>query len=341
DLIVAGLSLTNDIIPPLSEGIIVRTGVLSTQTLPIPSSPSTSEVVLYELDANLVGGRDYRFCISPISVDVGAGVTGFGGQIILSIYYTNDGSTPTTSSAIFGRTTASTSGSNKHQVISIGWETEYSPALDKTYRFLVSLQPGGVGSGTPDWQITAAGQIGFDYGGFYIFDGGSAVPDTGLWIGSGSSGGTTPSNFTKTYTAAHTYAYEGTNADSSPNPGFTPGAKINTDGKAYQGDDQLGDNGNTSTMITWPSSVTSDLSGATVTSITITLNNNHSWFNSGMTIAFGKHNGAAGGGTRPTYTDPNLVEGTIAEGATHTYSLNSQLASFTNALQGGQPFVLY
>jgi len=144
------------------------------------------------------------------------------------------------------------------------------------------------------------------------------------------------------YNAKHTYSYEGTNADSSPNPGYTPGALIDAGGTGYQGDDQLGDNGNCSTFIVWPSSIPSDIAGGTITDIKIRLNNNHSWYNSGMTYAIGKTSAnVTGQSSRPSITDPDLIEKTTAEGAENTYSLSGNLTPFANALAAGDAFVLY
>lgn len=339
DVIIAGSSFLNTYLPPLSEGVIYRTNVLYNQSRPFPSSATSSEVVLYELDVVLTAGRDYTVHIAPIPVNLNG-----PGQAQLTIYYTSDGSTPTTSSSVWARSYSDVAGSNSSLPITVQLHMEYSPASIKTYRFIVSLATNGTGSGTPTWQIPSSAGIGVNIGAMWIEDGGATAPDTGLWIGSGSSGGGggSPQTFTKTYTALHTYAYEGTNADSNPHPGFTPGALINTGGKAYQGDDQLGDNGNTSTMIVWPASVVTDLASATsVNWITMTLNNNHTWYSAGMTICVGKHNGSAGGSTRPTYSDPNLVQHSVSSGATINFSLSAQLTAFANALENGNPFVLY
>jgi hypothetical protein len=231
-------------------------------------------------------------------------------------------------------------GSNATLPITIGSSAEYSPAADKVYRFLVCMSTAGTGSGTPTWQIQP---MGINPGAFVVLDGGAATPNTGLWIGTGSGGhtGGTTQNYTTTWTASHTYAYEGTSGDSSPNPGYTPGARINTDGSAMQGDDQLGDNGNCSTCITWPGAVASALSGATISSITLTLNNNHAWFDSGMTAHIGKTSASVGGTSRPSYTSPDMVQGSVSKGATKTFSLNGALTAFSNALTAGDAFVLY
>lgn len=94
---------------------------------------------------------------------------------------------------------------------------------------------------------------------------------------------------TQTWSASHTYTYEGSNTDSDPPPGYTPLARINVDGNAYQGDDQLGDNGNTCTLILWPwEDIQDACSGYTsVNYVKIKLSNLHSWYDSGMTIAWG------------------------------------------------------
>jgi hypothetical protein len=154
-------------------------------------------------------------------------------------------------------------------------------------------------------------------------------------------GGGNKQTFTTTWTATDTFSYEGTNADSNPNPGFTPGALINHNGRAYQGDDQLGDNGNTSTFIVWPAAVATALSGATVNWVKITLTNAHSWFNSGMTYAIGYTTAGVGGGSRPAITNADLGEVTTAEGATHTYQISNLSAGYATALKNGNPFVLY
>ena len=91
------------------------------------------------------------------------------------------------------------------------------------------------------------------------------------------------------WTAVHTYSYEGTAGDSSPDPGYSPGARMNTDGAVYQGDDQLGDNGNCCGIILWPwPAIQSALSGyASVTSVTVYLYCTHTWYNAGMSISMG------------------------------------------------------
>jgi len=164
------------------------------------------------------------------------------------------------------------------------------------------------------------------------------IPNSPTSGGTGSNKVTT----TTTWNATDTYSYEGTNADSSPNPGFSPGALINHNGNAYQGDDQLGDNGNTSTFIVFPGAVQTALSGATINYVKITLKNLHSWFNSGMSYALGFTTATPGGGSRPAISNPAIATGlTTAEGDTHTYQISNVSSAFGSALAAGNALVMY
>lgn len=334
DIDLAGNSLLG-ILAALPQGCIAE-GQIAQTNLPYPSDATATEEALFELDAVLTAGRIYQITVEAVKV-----LLSTAGRFVITGRFTTDGSTPTTGSAILFQSTGNHDGNEDFNLASPSVVHMEAPASTLTYRIIVTASTVGTvaADGKPTWQVV--GVITGNEMRTMINDMGNDPGDTSIWLGGGSGGGGTPKNFTTSWTCTHTYAYEGVNGDSSPDPGFSPGALINTDGRAYQGDDQLGDNGNTSTMITFPSSVASTLTGATVTSITLTLNNNHSWFDSGLSVAIGKHAGSAGGGTRPTYTDPNLVEGSCAEGAQKTYSLNAQLSAFTNALQAGDPLVLY
>lgn len=123
--------------------------------------------------------------------------------------------------------------------------------------------------------------------------GGAAGSNTIAFAGGNGGNGDTASGtesvpFNTTYPAVATYTFEGTDGDSDPNPGYTPGARINVNGNAYQGDDQLGDNGNTSSLVVIPASEMQDAyAGGTVTTCKLHYENLHSWNDSGMTIALG------------------------------------------------------
>lgn len=334
DVILAGQSLLAEL-AALPQGCIAE-GQIAQSNLPYPATPVNTEQPLFELDAVLTGGRIYQITVEAVKIALST-----ASRFQVTGRFTTDGSTPTTSSAILFQSASNHDGNEDFNVWSPSVVHMETPATTLTYRIIVTASTVGTvaADGKATWQVV--GVITGNEMRTMINDMGPDPGDTSIWLGGGSGGGGTPKNFTKNYTCVHTYAYEGVNGDSSPNPGFSPGALMNTDGSAFQGDDQLGDNGNTSTMITWPGGVVTDLTGATVTSITLTLNNRHSWFDSGLSVAIGKHNGSAGGGSRPTYTDPDLVEGSMSEGGTKTFSLNSQLTAFTAALVNGEPFVLY
>jgi hypothetical protein len=157
----------------------------------------------------------------------------------------------------------------------------------------------------------------------------------------GSSTGGNLTTHTTTWTAANTYAYQGSNADSSPNPS-NPLARINIDQKLYQGDDATGNNGSTSTFITWPAAVATALSGATIKSAVLYLQNRHTFWSTGMNYSFGYTTASVtGGGTRATITNPSLVAGSTLEGSKHGYDLFAANSAFGTALQNGYAFVLY
>lgn len=165
------------------------------------------------------------------------------------------------------------------------------------------------------------------------------IPNATVTGGGSGSGNKQTSTITTTPT---TYSYEGTNGDSSPNPGFTPGALINTNGNGYQGDDQLGDNGNCSTFMVFSGGLVTALSGATINWVKLTLHNLHSWNNSGISYSIGYTTATPGGGSRPTITNPAIATGlTSPEGASHTYQISNVSSAFGAALAAGDSLVLY
>jgi hypothetical protein len=106
---------------------------------------------------------------------------------------------------------------------------------------------------------------------------------------SGQSGrkGTTLRTFTKSYANSHTYSYYGS-AKSY--------ARRNSDGDCYQGT-APGDHGNAqASQILWPyATIASDLSGATVTAVTLTARNLQTWYKSGAALVLGWGVSSAGG----------------------------------------------
>jgi hypothetical protein len=171
--------------------------------------------------------------------------------------------------------------------------------------------------------------------------GGPASANTTSYAGgNGGAGGTgtvgAPQvTHTQQWGAQHTYSYEGGTGDSSPDPGYSPLAKFQDNGNCYQGDDQLGDNGNTSSIILWPwASIQSTLSGWTsISQVAVWLQNLHTWWGSGMTISFGYSEfGGTFGSSRNLSgwsVAESIINYAIARGATGWYNMpSSSFAAF-------------
>jgi hypothetical protein len=98
----------------------------------------------------------------------------------------------------------------------------------------------------------------------------------------------------------------------------------------YQGGETSGGgafNGNQRSIMGFNrAQIASDFAGFTVTQCTLKLTNQHSWFNSGMTFQVDEYQGLPGSapGSYPASAYvATLAQGTIAEGATHSYNLGS------------------
>ncbi len=118
---------------------------------------------------------------------------------------------------------------------------------------------------------------------------GAAAPDSYAGVGgdgggatSGGGGGGGTGNFTKTYTATNSYTYAGSD-------GTFPNSKLSTNTNMQQGGDVANTfNGKSKTWILFNySQIAADLSGATITKVTLRLYSYHWWFNSGGTVAVG------------------------------------------------------
>lgn len=286
DLGVSGLSVVNDLLPQLAQGLLARTSVLAS-SLPAPASPVTGEFFLYELDVDYpMGGREILLLIEPIQV-----VFSGAGKCRVTIYGTHDGSQVTNASPVL---IASDFVANVTANFAMRMTPVYhtlSPAAGTTGRYLVSLTTLGTGGTNPTIQMQQLdfAPIGGDgYSGanarFSIYDMGPTVANTGRPILSGGSSGTGggTKNFTKTYTCTASHCYAG----SDGNFGNT---KLNDGGDGVQGGDRANTfNGHCKTWYEFnTSAIQSDLSGATITGFKIYLNNNWAWYNNGMTAAIG------------------------------------------------------
>lgn len=117
-----------------------------------------------------------------------------------------------------------------------------------------------------------------------------AAPGAG---GGGAGAGSSVNQFDKTYTSTDSWSYEGSD-------GTFANQQINHNGKAYQGGNKSNTfNGKSKTWFVFNGSrIQSDLAGVTLTQVKLTLTCNHTWFNSGMTVAAGSDNDSSFGSTK-------------------------------------------
>lgn len=186
---------------------------------------------------------------------------------------------------------------------------------------------GSTGAARPAAQ-TGSGQggIGGNSGGNGGAGGSPGAGGGGAGMG---SGGITTQSIT--YEANYTGSYYGPDAtNGQPN-------KLRSTSTLYQGGETASGgsaNGNQRCVMIWPiDRIGSDFAGYTMTNCQLKITNQHSWYNSGMTVEFDEGSNAtdyATNGSAPSTWKGNqnfLATGTIAEGATHTYSLGAGPAS--------------
>jgi hypothetical protein len=313
DIFLGGNSLLSTILPALPQGLIARTNIFANT---LPTTATASEFYLYELDVDLIAGRDYLLMIEPIMCALSG-----AGRVVLAIYGTADGSQPSNASPVVIQSEVYNTGTaNFGSTKTPPLYHPFSPSASATYRFLVSLKPFNTGGGAPTLSVvqmdnTPTGAVSDQINArFEVYDMGigANVPNTGrviLATAGGTGGGL--KNYTKTYTAQHTYSYQGSD-------GGNPNLKIGTDGKAYQGGDYGNTyNGKSKTWIVFPTStIASDLSGATINSVSLYLNNNHAWAGSGMTACIGWDNKTSFGSTAgdPSGTGIDISESHFNQG---------------------------
>jgi hypothetical protein len=334
DLIVQGQSVINDLLPTLAQGLLARTSVLAS-SLPAPATPVTGEFFLYELDVDYpLGGREVLLLIEPMQV-----VFSGAGKCRVTIYGTHDGSQVTNASPVL---IASDFVANVTANFAMRMTPIYhtlSPAAGTTGRYLVSLTTVGTGGTNPTIQMQQLdfAPIGGDgYSGanarFSIYDMGPTVANTGRQILTGGSSGTGggTKNYTKTYTSNGSHCYEGSD-------GTFPNQNINHNGNATQGGN-VGNtfNGKAKTWFTFNTgAITADLAGATITAFKIYLNNNHSWFNSGMNAAIGYDSQSTYGSSKgdPSGAGIDVIEPHFNEGQAKWVDATGQ--GFGTAFQTG------
>lgn len=176
------------------------------------------------------------------------------------------------------------------------------------------------GSGTAGGAAGTGGGAAGGAGGNNAANGSNGSSPGGA--GGGAGKGSTTTTLTKSYSPVWTGSYYGPD-------GTTPNLLRSTT-TMYQGGETAsggGFNGNQRCVFAFNrTQIASDFAGFTVTNCTITVTNQHSWFNSGMTIEFDQGSGLPGSapGTWPGGMS-EIVQGNIAEGATHTYGLGASV----------------
>lgn len=305
DLTVGGYSVPNDLLPPMPQGLIARASVLAS-SLPVPVTPVTGEFFIYELDVTFpVAGRECLLVIEPMSVQLGN-----AGKIRLNLYATSDGSQVTNASPIIATVDTVAGGVTANfNMRTAPLIHQFSPPVNGVWRFLVSMTTVSTGAGVPTFQLQ---QLGFNpgtdgYSGsngrFSVYDMGATVANTGRAIltggSSGSGGGT--QNYVKTYLCTASHCYQGSDGTNS-------NLKINDGGHCVQGGNVANTyNGHAKSWYEFnQTQIMADLAGATITRFQIYLNNNHTWYNSGMTAAIGYDTKTGFGGTEGDPAGPGI-----------------------------------
>jgi hypothetical protein len=136
-------------------------------------------------------------------------------------------------------------------------------------------------------------------GGNHAANGSAGAGSGGAGGGAGDGSGTT--SFDKTYTCTATHTYQGSD-------GHQANQKINDNGTSYQGGNFSDTyNGRAKTWIEFNNSqIQSDLSGVSLSSTKLRLNNNHTWYNSGMTVAIGWDTATSFGSSRGDPSGSNI-----------------------------------
>lgn len=184
---------------------------------------------------------------------------------------------------------------------------------------------GADGSGVTGGTAPAGGGDGGDGydGGVGSGDGSDGTQPGGG--GGGSSYAGAASSTTDTYNPVHSYSYYGSGVG---------GGRRNVDGSYYQGSPNTpltsypGDQ--CSYVLYDYAQLRSDISGATIDKVTVTMSNAHTWYAGGMTVRLGYSTATSFGTTRPGSGDNvNVQSFTVGKGATVTKDITS---AFTSAL---------
>lgn len=311
DLFVGGQSVPFDLIDPLPRGIIALTTCTINSNATTAGDAAGQQIFNRIILPNVDSSRQYR-----IGYHIHLDPNGtFPGYVGFYCRYNWDSPTTTASGVTFqdqwgGRATTSSS-----DVIVSGHHPFSNPVLsgnDLHFGFYVFAQIAGTRVQGDAWSRV------------WLEDIGPAVDAQTFDPAGTTDGGTGGTNaYTKTYSATWTGRYNGSNS------------LLNANTDIYQGFYDSG-NGNQRSVVGFDwNQIQSDLAGATITKVVVTLKNKH-WYNSaGGTAVIGTHNSSASSApsTCPTLND-NL--GAFSEWPSlATWAVAVDNTDFGNALRDG------
>lgn len=268
------------ILESLPKGVIAR-GSYTTGDGSYTFANSGGEKAIVELSADLEDGRMYRIYTTTIALDPSG--TPSNDRFAIRLRYTDDDSSPSTSSNILTRNAKSQQNAGLYSDgiqldIVVSCDSNLSETIRNlppdTYRFLLC---GESITGSVDIVATTSGGS-YNPITLIVEDIGPLVEDTGV-DQSGSGGGTTAkTTYTKTYESTSSRCWKG-NDD-----------VYSTNGDMLQGDGGFG-NGDAKSLVgfTAGSNIQPDLSGADIISCEFYLYFDHWYFNAGGTAVIGTH----------------------------------------------------
>lgn len=283
DLIVGGQSIST-YTGSQPGGLLARGWTPGSNSSQWPSTAISGLTALLELDVTIPAGRAFQVVVPSTTILWTTAPTS-NAQAVFHLYYTSDGSTPTTSSTeVSGHSPFIISAMSGAALNYMTPYTEYfplTPTSPTTYRFLIAASAGGAGafkfSNSLEMRI-------YDCG----IDNGQFV-SKGVTLGSGTSGG---SGSTQTYTE---YFY-GNNTWSYYAGGPS---QRNHNSNIYQG----AYSGETDYQYSYIQFSTGSLGNALstvlnytgVNSVSFRLLNQHAWYDTGMIV--GLHSSTSLGST--------------------------------------------
>lgn len=298
------------------QGMIAN-ATIGPGNLPWPPTAQVGASGLLLLSVPMLGGRQYKICMGPVRVDIGS----TGVDYLSTIWYTTDGSTPTTASPalIYAESYFSSATENTMP----GGYILYSPHTNMTMNLLWGLNAGG----TATYIITNMAQGGPM---IWVEDLGLYVPDTGTIVNTGKTPSPPPKvTYTKTYyaTAYKSYSQNGASDFLSPYDDYLMVGYYPSSGNAigcFEFD---------------TSQIKSDTSGATINYAYLYLNCDHTYYSSGMTFSLGHSSQALGGST---FSASGITLYSMHPNVTAGQRIKLSDTSFVSEIQANQAtFCLY